>query len=206
VPLVTPVAAADSRLQIVSIDDVAATVALSLRPGAAARVTWELAHPQLLTLGALVRTLRDWHGFPPQPQWSLPRAAEGVIAWFAGVAAWLGWRTPARSTAVIQLEAGVIGDPEPWIAATGIQPESLADILAEQPASVQDRWFARLYLLKPLAIVCLALFWIATGLIALGPGCASSLAHLDAAGVHGLAADLILVGGALFDIVLGCAL
>jgi len=71
---------------------------------------------------------------------------------------------------------------------------------------VQDRWFARLYLLKPLAIVCLALFWIATGLIALGPGRASSLAHLDAAGVHGLAADLILVGGALFDIVLGCAL
>src|SRR5262249_9663291 len=97
VPLVTPVAAADSRLQIVSIDDVAATVALSLRPGAAARVTWELAHPQLLTLGALVRTLRDWHGFPPQPQWSLPRAAEGVIAWFAGVAAWLGRRSPARA-------------------------------------------------------------------------------------------------------------
>src|SRR5262249_15200388 len=212
VPLVTPVAAADSRLQIVSIDDVAATVALSLRPGAAARVTWELAHPQLLTLGALVRTLRDWHGFPPQPQWSLPRAAEGVIAWFAGVAAWLGGRAAAgggpraRTPAVIQLEAGVIGNPEPWIAATGIKPKSLADILAERPASVQDRWFARLYLLKPLAIVCLALFWIATGLIALGPGRASSLAHLDAAGVHGLAADLILVGGALFDIVLGCAL
>src|SRR5262249_57259062 len=97
VPLVTPVAAADSRLQIVSIDDVAATVALSLRPGAAARVTWELAHPQLLTLGALVRTLRDWHGFPPQPQWSLPRAAEGGIAWFAGVAAWLGGATPAAA-------------------------------------------------------------------------------------------------------------
>src|SRR5262249_50635878 len=80
VPLVTPVAAADSRLQIVSIDDVAATVALSLRPGAAARVTWELAHPQLLTLGALVRTLRDWHGFPPQPQWSPAHAAVGAAA------------------------------------------------------------------------------------------------------------------------------
>src|SRR5262249_8976156 len=99
VPLVTPVAAADSRLQVVSIDDVAATVALSLRPGAAAKVTWELAHPQVLTLGELVRTLRAWHGFPPQPQMSLPRAAAVVIAWLAGVAAWLGWPTPARGAA-----------------------------------------------------------------------------------------------------------
>jgi len=206
VPLVTPVAAADSRLQVVSIDDVAATVALSLRPGAAAKVTWELAHPQVLTLGELVRTLRAWHGFPPQPQMSLPRAAAVVIAWLAGVAAWLGWRTPARSTAMSQLDVGVIGDPAPWMSATAIKPKSLAAILAEPPAGVQDRWFARLYLLKPLAIVSLALFWIATGLIALGPGRAASLAQLDTAGVHGLAADLILVGGALLDIVLGCVL
>src|SRR5262249_56405039 len=109
-------------------------------------------------------------------------AGGGVRLWLAWVGGWLGWRAPPRATAVIQLEAGVIGNPEPWIAATGIKPKSLADILAERPASVQDRWFARLYLLKPLAIVCLALFWIATGLIALGPARASSLAHLDAAG------------------------
>jgi len=206
IPLVTPVAVADSRLQIVSVDDVAETVALSLRPGATAKATWDLAHPQAITLGELLRTLREWHGFPPQPQLSLPRGVEVVIAWLAGVAAWFGWRPPVRSTALIQLEAGVTGDPGPWMAATAIKPKSLGAILAERPASVQDRWFARLYLLKPLAIVSLALFWIATGAIALGPGRASALAQLDAAGVHGFAADLMLVGGALFDIVLGCAL
>ena len=65
---------------------------------------------------------------------------------------WLGWRSPARSTALAQLAAGVVGEPSPWIAATGIKPQSLDDILAAHPAGVQERWFARLYLLKPLAI------------------------------------------------------
>ena len=32
-------------------------------------------------------------------------------------------------------------------------PKSFAEILAARPASAQDRWFARLYLLKPLAIL-----------------------------------------------------
>jgi uncharacterized membrane protein len=50
----------------------------------------------------------------------------------------------------------VVGDPEPWVAATGIQPKSLDQILAARPANVQDRWFARLYLLKPFAIFILA--------------------------------------------------
>jgi hypothetical protein len=35
---------------------------------------------------------------------------------------------------------------------------------------VQERWFARLYFLKPLVFVVLALFWITTGLVSLGPG------------------------------------
>ena len=43
------------------------------------------------------------------------------------------------------------------MAETGIAPKSLDQILAARPASVQDCWFARLYLLKPLAILGLAL-------------------------------------------------
>src|SRR5689334_5745204 len=82
------------------------------------------------------------------------------------------WRIPARSTAVRQLHAGIIGAPAPWIAATGIEPKSLQAILAQQPAGVADRWFARLFLFKPVAIAGLALYWIATGIITMGPGAA----------------------------------
>jgi hypothetical protein len=90
--------------------------------------------------------------------------------------------------------------------ATGIVPRSLAGILAARPAGVQERWFARLYGLKPLAIAGLAAFWIATGLIALGPGRDSAVAQFAATGFPVRTAELVVLLGAWFDIVLGALL
>src|SRR5687767_9971775 len=53
-PLVTPVVEPIAKLHVVSADDVAETVAHCLRPGAAVKVRWDLAHPTVYTLGALV--------------------------------------------------------------------------------------------------------------------------------------------------------
>lgn len=39
--------------------------------------------------------------------------------------------------------------------------------LERHPAGVQDIWFARLYLLKPLLVIILAAFWMLSGLIPL---------------------------------------
>ena len=101
--------------------------------------------------------IRFWLGFSPRRLLPLPDAFAIVVATVADGLGFLGWRSPARSTSLAQLTAGVIGDPARWIAETGIAPKSLDQILAARPASVQDRWFARLYLLKPLAILGLAL-------------------------------------------------
>ncbi len=132
--------------------------------------------------------------------------AQRLVALPADALGWLGWRSPARSTAVAQLAAGVTGDPTSWIAATGIRPKSLRGQPRSYPAGVQERWFARLYLLKPVAIGVLALFWFATGVIALGPGRGPSLAYLHAAGVEAPLDQVILIGGAIFDIALGLLL
>jgi hypothetical protein len=35
------------------------------------------------------------------------------------------------------------------------------------PATVQERWFARLFLVKPLILATLSAFWIITGFITL---------------------------------------
>ncbi|MGE0034306.1 MAG: SDR family oxidoreductase [Xanthobacteraceae bacterium] len=203
IPLLTPVIAPDAPIQVVSAHDVAETVAFALGPAAPGRVTWDLAHPQTHRLAEIVVAIRQWLGWPSGPLVALPDAITRLMSFAADVLGWLGWRSPARSTAVAQLTAGVVGEPLSWIAATGIKPQSLRDILAAHPAGVQERWFARLYLLKPVAILVLALFWFATGVIALGPGRASSLAHLHAAGVHAPLDQIILIGGAIFDIVLG---
>lgn len=57
---------------------------------------------------------------------------------------------------------------------TGIVPRSLAAALAAEPTTVQERWFAALYLLKPLVLVVLAAFRMATGLLSLGPATRSA--------------------------------
>jgi DoxX-like protein len=206
-PWFTPAVA--SRVQVVSADDVTETVALCLRPDPSrqmpwSKVTWELTHPQIHDIGEIVAALRAWHGFAPRPRFDFT-VMQGVIAMFAEWAGMLGWRSPARATALAQLSASVIGDASAWTNATGIAPRSLETILADRPAGVQDRWFARLYWLKPLAIIALAVFWIATGVIALGPGRAAGMSYLTKAGLGANAAAFWLVAGALFDIAIGFA-
>jgi len=205
-PFVTPVLEPDARLQVVSVDDVAAAVVHSLTPDAKVKVKWDVAHPEVLTLAPLVRATRDWLGFPERPIWQVPRGLGAVVSALADVLGYLGWRSPARSTAVRQLAAGIIGAPAPWIAATGIEPQSFEAILAQRPASVADRWFARLFLFKPVAIAGLALFWIATGIITLGPGSAVALGHLKTAGLPPKVAGPLVVVGALFDYFIGLGL
>ncbi len=123
-PWVTPLIGPASRIQVVSIDDVADTVAFVLAPGAPAQASWELAHPHPHSLGEIVAAIRRWLGFAPQQPIRVPRAVEAVVTMAADALGWLGWRSPARSTAIAQLAHGVIGDPAPWSAATGIKPQS----------------------------------------------------------------------------------
>ena len=205
-PFLTPVVAPDAPVQVVSVDDIAETVAHCLSPASKLNVTWDLAHPQVHTLGAIVAALRGWLGFPPRPVWRVPQGPAMVIAKFADLLGYLGWRSPARTTALRQLAAGVVGMPEPWIAATGIVPKSFEETLLQQPSSVAERWFARIYFLKPLAIAGLAAFWLLTGVVTLGPGRAAALGHLTAAGFPERLAEPVLVAGSYFDVLLGLLL
>jgi len=155
-PLAVPLIHADARVQVVSLDDFADTVVQALAPAAPARVSWDLAHPHVHRLADIARALRAWLGFAPRPVLPIPHGLARPVAAVGDALGWLGWRNPARSTALAQLAAGVSGDPRPWIAATGIAPKSLERILAARAATVQDRWFARLYLLKPFAVFIIA--------------------------------------------------
>jgi uncharacterized protein YbjT (DUF2867 family) len=206
-PLFVPGISAAKQIQVVSIDDLTETIAWCLRAGSPSKVIWEVAHPQVHTLSDIVAALRGWLGFAPRPVVSVPLPIlRAFAAWPAAVAGYLGWRSPARPTALKQLAAGVVGNPSPWSQTTGIKPRSLADILAEHPATVQDRWFARLYLLKPLAILALAMFWVATGVNALGPGHNSAVAQFAATGYPPQTASLVVFVGAWFDIIVGLLL
>ena len=142
----------------------------------------DLMHPDQHNIGEATAGLRAWLGTgsawriaPPMPLLKLGALAGDFVAW-------LGWRPPLRSTALTELQRGVVGDPRAWMAATGIAPRSLEDLLHMRAATVQEKWFARLYLLKALIIATLAVFWCASALIALSVAYPAAVAILTAHG------------------------
>jgi DoxX-like family len=101
---------------------------------------------------------------------------------------------------------GAVGSGDTLMRLTGIKPRALTAALAAEPASVQERWFARLYLLKPLIFVTLSTFWIATGIISFGPGWQRGVELVMAGGTGVTLAQLAVLGGGAADILIGVAI
>lgn len=204
-PLVVPIAFADSLVQTVSADDVADAVAMAVEGRVTSRRTYDLVEDEAHELRDVLRHLRRWQGYPPAFEWEVPAILVGLVSRFADALGCLGWRSPFRSTAVHELAAGIRGDPEVWRAETGHALAPLEATLARLPSTVQERWFARLFLLKPLAIGVLSVFWLLTGIIALAFPTEARLV-LTGRGVGEALAGVIVLGGAVVDVILGLAI
>lgn len=190
-------------LQIVQLDELVATIVALSRHGAPARIALDIVGPERLELPAVVDTFRSWLRLTPAPHWRVPRWLAMLGYWKGDVVRWLGWRPPIGSVARRELARGAVGDPSAWRELMAAEPTRLEDALAREPASVQERWFARLYFLKAVVFGVLALFWIGTGLISLGPGSERGLEYLFAGGVSGRFAEAVVIAGALADIAIG---
>jgi uncharacterized protein YbjT (DUF2867 family) len=193
------------RIDVVQLEDVTETIAAMVRPDAPSRVAMELAGPERLSFPEIVAAYRRWLGWRPAREIAVPGFLV-ALAWRAGdLIAWFGWRPPIRSTARREMVRGAVGDPAEWLRLTGIRPRSLAEALESRPASVQERWFARLYLLKPFAIGVFALFWLMTGLVSLGPGWGHAV-HVMELTAAAPWAEASVVGGAVLDLAIGAAI
>jgi uncharacterized protein YbjT (DUF2867 family) len=199
---ILPLAEETGPLQIVQLDDLIRSITFFLSPEAPARQVLEVAGPERLSFGAVVAAYRRWLGWPVAGRMTLPRWMSRAMYRLGDLAGWLGWRPPLRSTARREIVRGAIGDPSAWTALTGIKPRPLGAALAAEPASVQERWFAQLYLLKPVVFGVLALFWIMTGLISLGPGWESGIRLMEEGGAGRLSGPSV-VAGAIADILIG---
>jgi uncharacterized protein YbjT (DUF2867 family) len=193
------------QLQIVQLDDVVDTVVRLIQPDAPSKMILDVVGPERLSMWDVVAAYRKWLGCRPQPILDVPTTLSNVLYRLGDFAGLLGWRPPMRSTARSEIVRGAIGDPKPWSELMSRSPRKLWDALQAEPASVQERWFARLYFLKPVVFGVLSLFWIATGLISLGPGWEIGLETLRRGGVVDLA-PLAITAGALADIVIGAGI
>jgi uncharacterized protein YbjT (DUF2867 family) len=168
-PIDLPAAESATPFQPVAVEDIAATMTWlagrEIPDKAADAVVWDLMQPQPVTLGGVIEQFRRAFGTANLPQVALPTFLLDLGARLGDLASLLGWMPPMRSTAIAELRRGVTGDPRPWIAGTGIIPKTLAQMVPS--ATIQDKWFARLFLIKALVIASLSAFWIASGFIAL---------------------------------------
>jgi hypothetical protein len=193
-------------LQLVHLDDVIETVRFFLQPNAPSRVALEVVGPRRWTFDETARLFRRWLRWPRARAFAVPAWAASLFYRLGDIANWLGWPTPVSSTAQQEMRRGAIGDPSRWREITGIVPRDIQAALMQEPASVQERWFARMYALKPLVFGVFALFWIVTGLISLGPGYDYGMDMLREGGLTGNFAVLTLIAGALADIIIGLAI
>lgn len=193
------------KLQVVRLDDVVETVAFFLKPGAPAQVALELAGPERLEFSEIVAEYRRWLGWPPARVVGLSDTLSNLTYRLGDLVGILGWRPAMRTTAQREIVRGAVGDPTEWRTVTGIEPRSLQDSLHADPASVQERWFAKLYFLRPVIFAVFAVFWIGTGIISLGPGWELGVRLMEQAGAGPLSAPGV-VAGALADIAIGIAI
>jgi uncharacterized protein YbjT (DUF2867 family) len=199
---VLPVMPDTAPLRPVALEDVVATVSFFLRPDASARVALDVSGPETFDFASLVALHRRWLGWRPAWRMPLPRWAAALAYRLGDIVSLLGWRPPVRSTARREIARGAASGNEGWLRLIGLQPGRIGDLLDSRPASVQERWFAGLYFVKPLIFGSLALFWIGSGLASLGPGYAQGIEMMRQGGIEALA-PLIVIGGGVADLLVG---
>ena len=193
--------------QPVAVEDISATIAwLAARDiddASMKAVNWDLMQSEPITMAGVVKQFRHAFGTAGWPRIAMPALMLDLGAGIGDLANTLGWMPPMRTTAIAELRRGVTGDPSAWIAASGITPKTLAETIGRHPATIQDKWFARLYLVKALIFASLVAFWLVSGVIAL------FVSYRAAAGIlatHGFPAPLvdpITTGTSLMDMSIG---
>ena len=164
IPLRTPVIG-DGRtpLQVIHKEDLAEGIVQLIEHDTAIRETLEPAAPDRLTLEGLLAAYREWLGLAPNRTFRLP---PGLAKWIARIGD-VTRMPPVTSTALAQLNGRLTGDGDGFRQATGVAARDLPEILAERSSGTQDLWHARLFLLRPLVRMTLALLWAVSGVVGL---------------------------------------
>src|SRR5690606_30707090 len=119
---------------------------------------WELGGPEVLSQSELALSLRHWMGLAKVPLLRLPLGLAKTVGKIGDILR-LG---PVSATAVAQLDQGVLADGSALLRRLRSRPRAVSGFLTSRPAGTQDLWQARLYLIKPLIRLSLAVLWLAS--------------------------------------------
>ena len=205
-PLDLPTRESGSRFATTAISDICETVAqIAARWRGGEKEwhrIWDVMEENPGTVESIVAAFRRHNG-GPKPLLAIPGWMLGLGVVAGDFVSWLGWKPPIRSTAIVEMRRGVRGDPKSWMTDTGLTPLSAHAAVASTPATVQEKWFARLYLLKALALVTLVIFWCASGLIALTVASGAARQTLIDHGFSQALAQDMTIASSVLDISIG---
>ncbi|WP_257197469.1 MULTISPECIES: SDR family oxidoreductase [unclassified Bradyrhizobium] len=206
-PLDLPGKEMATPFQPVAVEDISATIAwLAARDiddASVHAVSWDLMQAEPVTMAGVIEQFSRAFGTSGWPRIAMPTILLDLGARIGDLASYLGWTPPMRSTAIAELRRGVRGDPSAWITATGITPKTLAETIGRHPATIQDKWFARLFLIKALIFASLVAFWLVSGFIALFVSYRAAAGILTAHDFPPALVDPITVGTSLMDMSIG---
>ncbi|TAK61512.1 NAD(P)H-binding protein [Methylobacter sp.] len=186
-------------LQPVAIKDLQQAVLLALKPQTPARQIINAVGPKPIPFISLMNLLANHLG-----RKLIPFHISGT--WLAAISplAVCVDEPILNKQSITMLQHGNTADAKGFTDYLGHSPNSLEQTLQESPASQAERWHARLYFLRPLLNISIALVWLWAGLVSafLYP-VADSYQMLSRVGITGAWAPLTLYGASLADFLLG---
>ncbi len=189
------------EFQPIHIDDLAETVLRAVDGRIAPRAILEPVGPEVRTLREILRDTRQWLDLPPAR--TVP-----VDMRFIRLAGWVlrpFGSGPVSPTAVRQMEIGNTGDYDRFARLSGIDARSMKAAFAAEPSTVQDRWHARVYFMRPALRLSLVILWLVSGIVGLLFGLEEAGRIAGMIGMPSLAVP-IQYGFSLLDIVLAVGL
>ncbi len=189
-------------IQPVLLDDLASIVVESVeQPRMCQRLLYAVG-PEIITLKALILATRRWLGFSNPRVITIPLKLVQLVV---KAGQYIGYG-PLGETVYSLLNRGnvaTVSEYEKISEVLNISSDNVIHALESEASYVQDRWHARLYLLRPLVILFLAFVWVASGLVGLVTPLENFKPVLDTIGVPvGWQYPLVLTTG-WGDIVLG---
>ncbi|MBE7375173.1 SDR family oxidoreductase [Pseudomonas lopnurensis] len=187
-----------ARVQPLHVDDLVAAVLALLRHWPSAPIVLPLVGPQPMTVPQLLDQLRAAQGWRPARYLALP----GMLARpLARIGEGLGWRALNRQTLGLAGRDN-LASPEPLAMACGYRAAPLQSRLGDWPRRAESVAAT----LRPLMLAVLALLWLGTAAVCLGPGYEWGLRIMAELGIRGTPAAVAVVAGALLDALLGIGL
>ncbi len=150
----------EQAFQPVFMDDLTEGIRRLLEHSKGLREIIPVTGPEPLSIREILLRFRSWLGLG-RP-WTLPIPM--ALMWTLARLGDLLGAGPLTTTSLRMIEQGNKAPPDAFVAATGIAPRRFSEVLAANPAHVQDRWHARLYFLRPVLRFSLGLTWMLGGL------------------------------------------